>query len=115
MNGDVFTDYPLARLTEVELGDDMAHLVMVPNPEHHPSGDFAVSDARVGTGESDKATFSGLSVMSHSSLMIWSKTLRHFARCLIVRLHPGRYRVSCGRGFGQMWEHRSVYRSSSLG
>ena len=65
MNGDVFTDYPLARLTEVELGDDMAHLVMVPNPEHHPSGDFAVSDARVGTGESDKATFSGLSVMSH--------------------------------------------------
>ena len=65
VNGDVFTDYPLARLTEVQLGDDVAHLVMVPNPEHHPNGDFGVSGARVVTGESDTATFSGLSVMSH--------------------------------------------------
>ena len=71
---------------------------MVPNPEHHPSGDFAVSDARVVTGESDKATFSGLSVMSHRLFDGLEQTLRHFARCLIVRLHPGRYRVSCGRG-----------------
>ena len=38
---------------------------MVPNPEHHPTGDFGLSDARVTAGESDKATFSGLSVMSH--------------------------------------------------
>ena len=65
VNGDVFTDYPLARLAEVELIGDLAHLVMVPNPEHHSSGDFGVSDARVTTGESDKATFSGLSVMNH--------------------------------------------------
>ena len=65
VNGDVFTDYPLARLTEVELGDDLAHLVMVPNPEHHPNGDFTVSETRVVMGEPDKATFSGLSVMSH--------------------------------------------------
>ena len=65
VNTDVFTDYPLARLKEVELGDDVAHLVMVPNPEHHPNGDFGVSDARIVTGESDTATFSGLSVMSH--------------------------------------------------
>ena len=115
VNGDVFTDYPLARLTEVELGDDMAHLVMVPNPEHHPSGDFAVSDARVGTGESDKATFSGLSVMSHR---LFDGLEQDFAplRPLFDRaIASGRYRVSCGRGFGQMWEHRSVYRSSSLG
>ena len=65
VSGDVFTDYPLVRLTEVELGDDVAHLVMVPNPEYHPNGDFGVTNDRIVTGESDKATFSGLSVMSY--------------------------------------------------
>ena len=65
VNGDVFTDYPLSRLKGVTLGNDLAHLVMVPNPEHHPSGDFGITDARVVTDRPDRATFSGLSVMSH--------------------------------------------------
>lgn len=38
VNGDVLTDYPFDRLT---LGTDRdAHLVLVPNPPHHPRGDF---------------------------------------------------------------------------
>ena len=115
VNGDVFTDYPIARLTEVDLGDDVAHLVMVPNPEHHPNGDFGVSNARVVAGESDKATFSGLSVMSHR---LFDGLEQDFAplRPLFDRaIASGQVSGELWSGFGQMWEHRSVYRSSSLG
>jgi MurNAc alpha-1-phosphate uridylyltransferase len=38
----------------------LAHLVLVPNPPHHPQGDFALRDGRVcDTGEA-KFTFSGI-------------------------------------------------------
>lgn len=63
VNGDVFTDYPLDRLRLHDLGSDRAHLVMVPNPEHHPEGDFELSNGRIGEGAGSRATFSGVSVM----------------------------------------------------
>ena len=65
VNSDVFTDYPLLNLQQVKLRNDVAHLVMVPNPSHHPGGDFGLSGGRVVTGKIAKTTFSGLSVMSH--------------------------------------------------
>ena len=66
VNGDVFTDYPLDRLRLHDLGANHAHLVMIPNPEHHPEGDFTLSDGRIGVGSGSRVTFSGLSVMSKS-------------------------------------------------
>jgi MurNAc alpha-1-phosphate uridylyltransferase len=64
INGDVFTDYPLERLRLHDLMADDAHLVMIPNPAHHPAGDFKLSDGRIGVGSGSRVTFSGLSVMS---------------------------------------------------
>ena len=64
VNGDVFTDYPLDRLRLHDLEADHAHLIMIPNPEHHPGGDFTLSDGRIGEGSGPRVTFSGLSVMS---------------------------------------------------
>ena len=64
VNGDIFSDFPLSSLQEVTLGDDLAHLVMVPNPLHHPGGDYGFNAARVVMGDSFKVTFSGMSVMS---------------------------------------------------
>lgn len=66
VNGDVFTDYPLDRLRLHDLEADHAHLVMIPNPEHHPDGDFTLSDGRIGEGSGPRVTFSGLSVMSRA-------------------------------------------------
>lgn len=41
VNGDIWIDYPFARLAGVRLGPDTgAHLVMVGNPPQHPLGDF---------------------------------------------------------------------------
>ena len=66
VNGDVFTDYPLDRLRLHDLMASDAHLVMIPNPAHHPDGDFLLSEGRIAAGDGPRVTFSGLSVMSKS-------------------------------------------------
>lgn len=63
VNGDVFTDYPFARLQERELGAHDAHLVLVPNPEHHARGDFALQDGVLADGE-PRLTYSGMGVFA---------------------------------------------------
>jgi MurNAc alpha-1-phosphate uridylyltransferase len=60
VNGDVWTNYPFARLRAVKC--DWAHLVMVANPEHNPSGDFALVGARLLEDGPVKLTFSGIGV-----------------------------------------------------
>jgi len=60
VNGDVWTDYPLARLRAVKC--DWAHLVLVPNPPHNAGGDFALVGARVSEEGETRLTFSGLGV-----------------------------------------------------
>ena len=60
VNGDVWTDFDLARL---HLADgDLAHLVLVDNPDHHPAGDFALEGDRVRTEGGPRLTFSGIGV-----------------------------------------------------
>jgi len=60
VNGDVWTDYPLARLRAVKC--DWAHLVLVPNPPHNAGGDFALIGARVREEGEARLTFSGIGV-----------------------------------------------------
>lgn len=44
VNGDIWSDYAFAHLASVELGANRdAHLVLVPNPDHHPAGDYCLS------------------------------------------------------------------------
>ena len=62
VNGDVWTDYPFARLPAMPTG--LAHLVLVSNPPHHPLGDFALAaEGRVGESGPRRLTFSGISVL----------------------------------------------------
>jgi N-acetyl-alpha-D-muramate 1-phosphate uridylyltransferase len=42
VNADIWTNYPFASLRHKLNSGDLAHLVLVPNPEHHPNGDFAL-------------------------------------------------------------------------
>ena len=63
VNGDVWCDFPYSNISPLEK-DDLAHLVLVNNPEHNPTGDFALDNERV-TEEVDviggsKYTFSGI-------------------------------------------------------
>ncbi|KAE9635259.1 N-acetylmuramate alpha-1-phosphate uridylyltransferase MurU [Aeromonas veronii] len=69
INGDTWLDLDYHTLVSQPLGDDLAHLWLVPNPPQHPSGDFALQAGRVvdtpaftfsGVGLYDPAAFAGL-------------------------------------------------------
>lgn len=60
VNGDTFTDLDFARL---EIGPTaLAHLVLVPNPEHHPLGDFVLEGREVSVGLAPRLTYAGIGV-----------------------------------------------------
>ncbi|WP_422840313.1 N-acetylmuramate alpha-1-phosphate uridylyltransferase MurU [Aeromonas veronii] len=69
INGDTWLDLDYHTLVSQPLGEDLAHLWLVPNPPQHPSGDFALQAGRVmdtpaftfsGIGLYDPAAFAGL-------------------------------------------------------
>jgi len=62
VNGDVWCDYEFER--DFRLGDDLAHLVLVPNPPHNPDGDFGLHKNRVVNEADKKFTFSGIGYYS---------------------------------------------------
>jgi len=59
VNGDVWTDYPFERLTPPP---DLAHLILIDNPAHHPQGDFALERGRVLDHGEPRLTFAGIGV-----------------------------------------------------
>ena len=64
INGDVYSQYPLARLRAIKCSH--AHLVLVPNPAHNPDGDFVLQGGHIKAdakpNEQASFTFSGISV-----------------------------------------------------
>jgi len=62
LNGDVWTDYPYAKLRESLRPADLAHLVLVGNPDHNPTGDFVLRDGRIVEEPGERLTFSGVGV-----------------------------------------------------
>ena len=62
INGDIWCDLDPASLPA--LGDDLAHLVLVDNPDHHPRGDFHLTtDGRVLDQGAFRLTFAGISLL----------------------------------------------------
>jgi len=61
INADIFTDFPFPALLDPPLLD-AARVVIVPNPEHNPSGDFGISpEGKLQTQQADQNyTFSGI-------------------------------------------------------
>ena len=60
VNGDVYTDYDLARL-RLQSGE-LAHLVLVGNPSHHPQGDFLLQDGLVSEIGEPRHTYAGIGI-----------------------------------------------------
>jgi MurNAc alpha-1-phosphate uridylyltransferase len=59
VNGDIATDFPFEKLREVSV--DLAHLILVDNPAHHPKGDFGLDgQGRVVQDGEEAFTFSGI-------------------------------------------------------
>ncbi|MCX7897362.1 MAG: nucleotidyltransferase family protein [Rhodocyclaceae bacterium] len=62
VNADVFCDWDFARAHAIDLADDLAQLVLVDNPPHHPDGDFALVGNRVHATAGARLTYSGIAV-----------------------------------------------------
>ena len=59
VNGDISCNFPLENLVYKEI--DLAHLILVNNPAHHPAGDFALQPQSILSPEGvPKYTYSGI-------------------------------------------------------
>lgn len=98
VNGDIWTDFPLDTLPKALPGQ--AHLVLVPNPAHHPDGDFALEGGQVASKGQPKYTFSGIGI--YHPLLFASIRERVFPLAPVLRkamenrrvtgeLHTGRW------------------------
>ena len=59
INGDIFCDWDASKARDGLGVDSLAHLVLVPNPPHHPDGDFSLAGGKVGATITAKAGTSG--------------------------------------------------------
>ena len=73
VNGDIWSDVDYARLPSAPAGD--AHLVMVDNPAHNPSGDFALDGDRLASDGPRRLTFSGIGVYRASLFERWREVI----------------------------------------
>jgi MurNAc alpha-1-phosphate uridylyltransferase len=62
VNGDIYCEFDFAE-RRLELSG-LGHLVLVPNPAHHPAGDFGLAGARVVPTAARTWTYSGIAVLS---------------------------------------------------
>lgn len=62
VNGDIYCDFDFASLRKRSMGPELAHLVLVANPDHHLDGDFALENNHVRNEGKARWTFSGIGV-----------------------------------------------------
>lgn len=98
VNADIYCDYDFAQLparaAALSKSRDLAHLVLVNNPEQHPDGDFALHDSRVTNGL-PKLTFSGIGIYK-------PELFQHIPRGSIAPLAPLlRAQIALGRVTGE--------------
>lgn len=70
VNGDIASNYPFRQLIHKNI--DLAHLVLINNPQHHPQGDFGLEKGMVKKQASEYFTFSGIGLY-HSDLFAHTK------------------------------------------
>ena len=62
ISSDVWTDYPIEKLPKKL--EELAYIVLVDNPDHHPLGDFCLLDGNIIESAACKLTYSGIGVIS---------------------------------------------------
>lgn len=97
-SADLWTDFRFERLREARLRE--VHLVLVPNPEHHPEGDFALRDGALVRSGPHRLTFSGIAVCRPAAF--------HPELAGAAALAPYLERA-CARGAATGEEHRGVW------
>ena len=99
LNGDVYCefDYPLRRLKPGILG----HLILVPNPEHNPTGDFSIDGDRVRQPGDQTSTYSGIALLHPDLFANASPGKFPLAPLLIEAMRTG---LITGEVFSGVWD-----------
>ena len=98
VNGDVFCDYSFD--AHFDLGDKLAHLVLVANPPHNPEGDFGLKESVVFNEEKLKYTFSGIGY--YNPLLFKNLKVAKLALAPILRQNIDKKKIS-GELFCGIW------------
>ncbi|MGY6564259.1 N-acetylmuramate alpha-1-phosphate uridylyltransferase MurU [Halomonas sp. KM-1] len=97
INGDVWCAFDPSTLPA--LGSDLAHLMLVDNPTHHPDGDFHLDAAgRVHDAGEPRLTFAGLSLLDPALVADRSPGEFPLAPLLRAAMHAGRVGGTHHRG-----------------
>ncbi|MGB2045024.1 MAG: N-acetylmuramate alpha-1-phosphate uridylyltransferase MurU [Porticoccaceae bacterium] len=118
LNGDVWTDFCFEKLTVAKLDPILdAWLLLVNNPDHHPRGDFALSDRLVSFTDSPNFTFSGISLVrpalfSDYQLAHPKQQVFRWLDALMPAIKRGRVAGEVYRG--QWWDVGTVERYQQL-
>jgi MurNAc alpha-1-phosphate uridylyltransferase len=64
VNADIYCELDFSALLGVSLGKRLAHLILVPNPQHRSGGDFSLEEGVVGNDAGARYTYAGIAVMS---------------------------------------------------
>ncbi|MFM5513444.1 N-acetylmuramate alpha-1-phosphate uridylyltransferase MurU [Aeromonas veronii] len=88
INGDTWLDLDYHTLVSQPLGDDLAHLWLVPNPPQHPNGDFALQEGRV--VDTPAFTFSGVGLYDPAAFAALAGGARKLAPLLRDWMAQGR-------------------------
>lgn len=97
INGDVWTDYPLAQLLSYPLKpDEDARLVLIPNPDFHPAGDFSPNSNGILeiNPELEKYTFAGISLIHPRLITGYPHKRPKFPLVEVLRWGIERQRIS---------------------
>ncbi|MDM5074039.1 N-acetylmuramate alpha-1-phosphate uridylyltransferase MurU [Aeromonas bestiarum] len=88
INGDTWLDLDYRTLVTQPLGEDLAHLWLVPNPPQHPGGDFSLNAGRV--QDAPAFTFSGVGLYDPAAFADLSPGARKLAPLLRDWMAQGR-------------------------
>jgi len=119
LNGDVWCDWPLERALgwfgqSPSPTDPLAHLVLVPNPSHHPEGDFSIGpQGRLSPHRPPLLTYAGLGVFYPE---LFAGIARHEPSALapLLKHAMAQGRVTGERHAGQWMDIGTVERLSAL-
>lgn len=104
INGDVWTDFDLCQLSRSTLAAGIdAHLVLVPNPDFHPKGDFSLNSDNILMEEADspRFTFAGLSLIHPRLISEYPHQRPKFPLVEVLR-----HAIAKGRISGSLYEGR---------
>jgi MurNAc alpha-1-phosphate uridylyltransferase len=110
VNADVWCDYDPRALALA--GGDLAHLLLVDNPPHHPDGDFVLDAGRVREDGAGRLTFSGIGL--YRAALFDGTADAAFPLAPLLRRAMAADRVSGAHHRGAWWDVGTPQRLADL-